>query len=190
MEAKVGRTKSVALAVAGLLALTLALVAAGVVPTQAQEPPPPIQPEELTAGNRGEFTDRVSMQLRRKMDGRGTEVVNMPDPSHVAVVRFVIQPGAQFPWHIHPGSVIVTVTQGLLVYVEAQDCVHRPYPAGTAFVDTGDNVHSAYNPTEGETVLVAVFLDSPATGPLTIPQPTDPDEIAALNERCGLNALN
>jgi quercetin dioxygenase-like cupin family protein len=88
-----------------------------------------------------------------------------------------VQPGAQFPWHTHPGPVIVNVTQGELVYVAADDCVHRSYPADTAFVDPGHgHVHTAYNPTGAPTVFVATFFEAPAApAPLLIPA-DEPDD--------------
>ena len=89
-------------------------------------------------------------------------------PSRAAA--FTVQPGAQFPWHSHAGPVVVNVVSGELTYVEADDCVERPYPAGTAFVDPGQgNVHTAFNDTDGVTVFVATFFSAPAEGPLLIP---------------------
>jgi quercetin dioxygenase-like cupin family protein len=158
-----------AAAVAGLvLAVTLglALAAFSMLPGIVRADPLPIAVEVLTG--RAQFTDTVDAQLRVKLDGKATSVLNMPDASRTVVARFIIQPGAQFPWHTHPGPVIVNVAQGELVYVQASDCVHRPYPTGTAFVDPGNNVHSAFNPTTVETVIVATFLDFPADGPLSI----------------------
>jgi quercetin dioxygenase-like cupin family protein len=98
-------------------------------------------------------------------------VVNVEDPSRTFVARFTVQPGAQFPWHTHPGPVIVNVTEGELVYVGADDCVERSYRAGTAFVDAGHgHVHTAYNPTDAPTVFVATFFEAPpAPEPLLIP---------------------
>jgi quercetin dioxygenase-like cupin family protein len=128
----------------------------------------PIHAEELTPGARGEFTDDVRMQIRYKLDRQ--RVVNLGDPSRVAVVRFVVQPGAKFPWHTHPGPVIVTVAAGQLTYVRADDCVERVYPAGTSFIDPGrGNVHTAFAWQQGETVLVSTFFETPETGPLSIP---------------------
>ncbi len=146
---------------------------------------PPILAEPLTL--RHEFTDNIAVQVRVRPDGRSTEVVNIPDASNIAVVRFTVQPGVRFPWHSHPGLVMVTVTQGGLVFVYADDCVQRPYPTGTAFVDPGfGNVHYAFNPTAGETVIVATFLGVPATGPLTIP--ADAAQAAALDAKCDVAA--
>lgn len=146
------------------------------------DPPPPILIEPLTA--RHEFTDDVAAQLRLKLAGRSREVVNLHDASNVAVLRITIQPGVRFPWHTHPGASLGSVTQGEVTYVYADDCIERRYPAGTAFVDPGfNNVHFAFNPTGGETVLVAIFLGVPDTGPLTIP--VDAAEQDALDAKCG-----
>jgi quercetin dioxygenase-like cupin family protein len=145
------------------------------------EAPAPIVVELLTG--RHEFTDDVDAQFRLKPSGRPRTVVNF-DPSKMAVAKITVQPGARFPWHTHPGPVLVAVKQGTLVYVYADDCVDRTYPTGTGLVDPGNNVHYAFNPTGGETVLIATFLGVPATGPLTIP--VDAGASAALDATCGI----
>jgi quercetin dioxygenase-like cupin family protein len=144
------------------------LIGANVLPSAAQEPPPPIATEFLTG--RAVFTDDVDMKIKIKLDGGTTRVVNAEDPSRTVVARFTVQPGAQFPWHSHLGPVVVNVVEGELVYVDAADCVEREYPAGTAFVDPGHgHVHSAFNPTDDVTVLVATFFEAPEEGLLLIP---------------------
>ena len=92
---------------------------------QAQTPPPPIAVEMLT--QRAVFTDDVALQIRNKLDGHATNVSNSHHPSRTVVARITVQPGAQFPWHTHPGPVIVNIAQGELTYVMAHDCVDRPY---------------------------------------------------------------
>ena len=150
---------------AGLVA-TLALV----LPIGAQTTPLPIAVELLTPREGGVFTDDVNMAFRYKLEGSAPEVINSRKPSQTIVARITVQPGAQFPWHTHPGPVIVNVTQGELIYVLASDCVERSYPGGTAFIDPGrGNVHTAFNPTDGETIVIATFFEVPPTGPLTIP---------------------
>lgn len=142
----------------------------------------PIVAEPLTM--RHAFTDDVAVQVRVKPAGRATEVVNIRDASNIAVVKFTVQPGVRFPWHSHPGLVMVSVTQGELIFVYADDCVQRPYPTGTAFVDPGfGNVHYAFNPTAGETIIVATFLGvPPAPAPLT--NVVDAETAAALDAKC------
>lgn len=146
----------------------------------------PILAEPLTL--RHAFTDDVAVQVRLMPDGRATDVVNLKDASNIAVVRFTVQPGVRFPWHSHPGLVMVSVTQGELVFVYADDCVQRPYATGTAFVDPGfGNVHYAFNRTAGETILVATFLGvPPAPAPLT--NVVDAETAAALDAKCQVAA--
>jgi quercetin dioxygenase-like cupin family protein len=159
------RNRAAVLAVALIAAV---LVGANVLPSAAQQAPPPIATEFLTS--RATFTDDVDLKIKVQFSGQPTRVINAKDPSRTVTARFTVQPGAQFPWHSHPGPVIVNVTQGELVYVDAEDCVERPYREGTAFVDAGHgHVHTAFNRTGGETVIVATFFEAPAEGPLLIP---------------------
>jgi hypothetical protein len=152
---------------AGLIAVLLAT--AGLLqPSAAQEPPPPIATEFLTP--RSVFPDNVDLKVKLKLSGQSTKVVNVSEPSRTVVARFTVQPGASFPWHTHRGPVIVNVVSGELVYLDGEDCVERPYAAGTAFVDLGHgHVHTAFNRTKGVTVLMATFFEAPAEGSLLIP---------------------
>lgn len=151
-----------------VLVVLLLGVISWVIPATAQETPPPIAVELFTG--RAQFTDDVDMHIKVNPDGLPALAINLTDPSLIVTARLTIQPGARFPWHTHPGPVVVNVVEGDLVYVAAADCVERPYSSGTAFVDPGRGyVHTAYNPSATEeTVLVATFHEVTATGPLTI----------------------
>lgn len=167
MNKKLMAALSVVLAVLGL-------TMAAVLPSGAQTP---IAVELLTP--RSEFTDDVALQVRYKLDGTARRrVINLRDASRTVVARITVQPGARFPWHTHPGPIFVNVAEGELVYVQADDCVERSYPMGTAFVDPGQgNVHTAFNPsTTDVTVLLATFFDVPETGPLTITEGVIPPD--------------
>jgi quercetin dioxygenase-like cupin family protein len=149
--------------------LAAGVIGLGVLPLAAQEPPLPIAAEFLTG--RSVFPDDVDMKIKIKTDG-GTEVVKVVDPSRTVTARFTVQPGVRFLWHSHAGPVVVNVVEGTLVFVET-DCGEQAYAAGRAFVDPGHgHVHSAYNPTGGETVFVATFFEAPAEGSLLIPADT------------------
>ena len=159
--------RGAALAAAALIAVLL--IGASVLPSAAQAPSSIAPPPEFLTG-RAVFTDNVDLKFKIKLDGKKTDVVNLKDPSRTATARFTLVDGAQFPWHTHPGPVVVNVFQGKLTYVGADDCKEREYPAGTAFIDAGgDHVHTAF--ATGETVLVATFFKAPASGPLLIEQP-------------------
>lgn len=168
-----------------LTLVALAVVALDVLPTAAEssntdESLEPISVEPLTP--RAAYTDAVAVQIRNKFDGRGTDVMNLGDASNIAVAEITIQPGAVFPWHTHPGPVLITIAEGdddgAFVYVLADDCAEREYKAGEALIDAGgENVHTAFNPSQTEeTVVIATFLDTPDEGALTIPADgPDPD---------------
>jgi quercetin dioxygenase-like cupin family protein len=135
---------------------------------QAQPEPPPVAVEVLTP--RAVFTDDVALKVRNKVDGHGTQVVNAFDPSHIVTIKATVQPGGLIDWHTHPGPVFVTIAQGELTYVSADDCVSRRYPDETAFVDPGHgHVHAAYNSGDTVTVFYATFFEVPESGPITIP---------------------
>ena len=40
--------------------------------------------------------------------------VEVDDPSRTVTIKFHVQPEAQFPWHTHPGPVVVNVKRGSL----------------------------------------------------------------------------
>ena len=160
---------------AGLLALALGVpvAASG---QQAAADPDPIAIEVLSW--HAAFPHGVALQVRRSLPGQETEVLNLKDAGHVVMARIVVQPGAAFPWHTHPGPVIVSVAEGNLVYQQASDCIERVYGTNQAFVDPGTQIHTAWNPDEEPTVLTATFFGVPAGGAPTIP---DPDQ----SDRCG-----
>jgi quercetin dioxygenase-like cupin family protein len=162
-------TRKKGAAAAALIAILATALAFNVLPSAAQEPPPlPIAAEPLTP--RSVFTDDVHLKIKLKEHGGATRVVTVPEPSRTVVVRYTVQPGAQFPWHSHAGPVVVNLVTGALTYVPAESCDPHTYTAGQAFVDSGQgHVHTAYNPTSAATVFVATFYDAPAEGSLLIP---------------------
>jgi quercetin dioxygenase-like cupin family protein len=138
------------------------------IPALANEPPPPILGEPLSG--RAAFVDDIGLKIKISGDESGTTVVNADDPSYTVVVRYTVQPGAQFPWHTHAGPVVVNVVSGALTYIGAEDCAEQTYTAGQAFVDAGHgHAHSAVNPTDSPTILIATFFEAPASGALLIP---------------------
>lgn len=154
-------------AIAGVALIAASILILNVLPAAGGQDPLPIAAEFLT--DRAVFPDTVSLKVKvRSADGE-MEVVNIRNPDRTVTVRFVVQPGAEFPWHSHSGPVVVNIVSGELTYVDADNCEGTTYPAGTAFFDLGEgHVHSAFNSGDEETVLVATFFKAPAAGPLLI----------------------
>jgi quercetin dioxygenase-like cupin family protein len=171
--------------VAGVALLALAGAAVLVFAGGVQADHEPIHAVPLTTPGHNAFPDDVAVQVRDKPDGRPTEVVNLRDASNIAVFEFTIQPGAWFPWHTHPGPVLAAVAQGDLVFIYADDCLERSYDEGEAFVDPGI-VHTAYNPGDTATKVIATVLNVADGAPAATP--VDAAEATALNAACGTDA--
>lgn len=170
-----------------ILSHTLAPIAVGILAFSALpaagEEPEPIAANPFT--ERHAFPDDVSMNITQDLEGLAPQEIEIEDASHMVVVEFTIQPGAVFPWHTHPGTVLIKVAEGDFVFMFAEDCMARDYAPGEALIDPGDTVHTAYNPSEDEeTVVMATLVGVPAEGPLTIP--VDEEENAALDAECGI----
>jgi len=149
----------------GAVAVSIPLIAASAV-LPASAGPPPIAVDLLTS--RGVFTDQVSLQVKTKVEGHGTAVAQLRDASRLVVAKITVQPGARFPLHTHAGPVFVSVVEGELTYVDLDRCEERVYDKGTAFVDMGEDVHSAYGSSSEPAVLIATFFGAAEQGPLTI----------------------
>jgi quercetin dioxygenase-like cupin family protein len=134
------------------------------------EAPEPVVAEPLA---RVGFTDAVQAQFAVTVDGDELSA-STDDASELMMVRLTLQPEARIGWHTHPGPALVAVEEGALAYVE-HDCSERMYEAGSAFVDPGGgHVHSAYNASDGVTVLYATFLGVD-DGPTQPAEDVDPD---------------
>jgi len=113
---------------------------------------------------RGDFSDQVDLKLKFSTP-YGTGVSDAPDAGEVAVQEVTIAPGGTTGWHSHPGPVVVIVKAGALTYVREDhgQCFETVYPAGTAFVDPGQgHVHTAFNRSAENLVLIATYFDVPA----------------------------
>lgn len=94
------------LKVSGIAAALMALIVAAA--AKAAEPEP-IAAEPLT--QRHAFDGDVSVRITQDLEGLPEQEISFDDASHLTVVRFTIQPGVVFPWHTHPGTVLITVTE-------------------------------------------------------------------------------
>ena len=167
------------LLVAGLVVLALTGFGSNAVAGQTEHGHAEITTTPI--GPRSEFTDDVATQLRFRFDGAERQVVNLNDASRITTVEITIPPGAVYPWHTHPGPVLINVAEGEFVYRLAEDCTDREYSAGEALIDAGgDNIHTAYNPGTTDTTVIATILGAPAEGPLMIPAVLPPPAVCPL----------
>jgi hypothetical protein len=152
-------------------AAVIVLVFAG---TAIGTPPSSVLSAPILA--RGDFVDDVDIKVKLERDGR-TVVSNAPDAGEVVVQEITIGPGGTTGWHSHPGPVVVVVKAGTLTYVREAggECTETPYPAGTAFVDSGQgHAHTAFNLGIENLVLIATYFDVPTGGSARIDVPVVP----------------
>ena len=96
-------------------------------------------------------------------------------PGDVVVQRFVLAPGGQSGWHLHPGVAVVTVKSGELTLDQAKDCSSATYSAGKVAVESPGYVHRVRNLGITDLEFWVTFLDIPVGSPQRMEPETDSD---------------
>ena len=84
-------------------------------------------------------------------------------PTAVRVQKLTFQPGASTGWHHHPGFTLVAVESGEVTVVDS-DCNATAYPAGSAFVEYGDEPLEVRNRGADPATVYATYVDPTASG--------------------------
>jgi quercetin dioxygenase-like cupin family protein len=136
-------------------AVALAALAMGAQPSAADHGLPHVEPLA-----RGTFLDDVAVQVRSRVIGAGTRVLNLRDASDLVVLRVTIEPGGIAPWHGHSGTgLLVNMGPGTLTNMLSDECIPRQFYPGEAFIDPGHGVaHAVRNDSSEEVVLFAIFV--------------------------------
>jgi quercetin dioxygenase-like cupin family protein len=99
-------------------------------------------------------------------------------PSDVVVQKFVLAPGGQSGWHLHPGPAIVVVKSGDLT-LDQDDCSSATYSAGQAAVEEPGHVHRVRNvSTTTDLEFWVTFLNIPVGSPQRLEPESDPNWVA------------
>jgi quercetin dioxygenase-like cupin family protein len=137
-----------------------ALVGAALLVLPAQATPP--KDVMTTIIGVGRFT-KIDAKAKTDINpGAPTEFWKAPiktkKSSDLHVLQNTIAPGGTFGWHSHPGPSLVIVKSGTATFYLANDpsCTPHVVPAGSGFVDQGDDVHVVRN--EGSVDLVTVVV--------------------------------
>jgi quercetin dioxygenase-like cupin family protein len=88
-----------------------------------------------------------------------TGAVKFQTKGPVALVtnQVTIQPGGSSGWHFHPGVTLVTVASGTVVRYDAH-CMPTEFPAGSAFVESGNHPLLVKNETATLAINIVTFL--------------------------------
>jgi quercetin dioxygenase-like cupin family protein len=123
------------------------LLLVGIFPTATASATPSSPGITSTPVAAGVLPDPVRLKFKQTQDqgfGDGLDV------SDLSIVHQIVEPGAYFGWHQHPGPSWIMVTQGTLTFYNGDDptCTGRPVSAGQAYFDPGDHTHNARNETD------------------------------------------
>jgi quercetin dioxygenase-like cupin family protein len=82
------------------------------------------------------------------------------DVSQISVIRYTIKPGGVFGWHQHGGPLWATVVSGSLTVYHGDDpkCKAEVYPAGSVFMDPGNDTHNARNEGREDLVVLVTYM--------------------------------
>jgi len=86
-------------------------------------------------------------------------------PTAVRFQTLTFQPGAHTGWHHHPGFTLVAVQQGEVTVFDS-DCNATAHPAGTAFVEYGDEPLDVRNRGTEPATVYATYVDPTTSGPV------------------------
>jgi quercetin dioxygenase-like cupin family protein len=110
---------------------------------------------------RAAFADPVDIKFKV---GAG-EVIHVRESRDTVMQKIVLGPGGHTGWHSHHGPAVVLVKAGALTLFSGDDptCTGRTYPAGQAFVDSGQgHVHIGRNLSSTDDVeLWVTYFDVP-----------------------------
>jgi quercetin dioxygenase-like cupin family protein len=98
---------------------------------------------------------------------------NSSRPGDVVVQKFVLAPGGQSGWHLHPGPAVVTVKSGELT-LDQEDCSSATYAAGKVAVEPTNDVHRVRNVGTTDLEFWVTFLDIPVGSPQRLEPESDP----------------
>lgn len=94
-------------------------------------------------------------------------------PGDVVVQKFVLAPGGQSGWHMHPGPAVVTVMSGQLT-LDQENCSSAVYSAGQVAVEPTGEVHRVRNIGTTDLTFWVTFLDIPVGSPQRLEPEIDP----------------
>jgi quercetin dioxygenase-like cupin family protein len=103
--------------------------------------------------------------------------VSFSGPTVLTFRKQTFAPGAVFPWHTHPGSALVEVTQGTLTEYMQQGsgCVKGVHGPGFARWENGGDAHTLINNTRSTVVITVLSLDPVGNNQPVIPVSKPPN---------------
>lgn len=142
--------RSLLFLVVGAIASTAAMGIAFATPGSGVDAVPHVMAADLSQGVKVN-ADGIKFQTKRATE--------------VSVLTLTVAPGGTTGWHSHPGFAVIAVTEGTGTLYYA-DCSEDSLPAGTAFVETGDDPPTKFTNETAEPVVLTVTFFAPQDAPI------------------------
>jgi quercetin dioxygenase-like cupin family protein len=104
-------------------------------------------------------------------------------PADVVLQKFVLAPGGQSGWHLHPGPAVVTVKSGEFT-LDQYDCSSATYSPGEVAVERTEAVHRVRNLGTEDLEFWVTFLDIPVGSPQRLEPENDPRNPGWVEPAC------
>jgi quercetin dioxygenase-like cupin family protein len=120
------------------------------------------------------FTERTVVARGTLAPQFKIKLQDSSSPGDVVVQKFILSPGGQSGWHLHPGPAVVTVKSGVLT-LDQEDCSNTTYAAAQVAVEPTGDVHRVRNRGTTDLEFWVTFLDIPVGSPQRLEPETDPE---------------
>lgn len=82
------------------------------------------------------------------------------DIAKTMLIKYTLAPGGVLGWHEHGGPLWTMVDSGSLTFYRGDDpsCSGEVYPAGTTFIDPGNQTHNARNEGTKNAVVYMLYM--------------------------------
>jgi len=121
--------------------------------------------------SRATLSDGVNLKFKNRFTDFEAKL-QIKGPADFISQQVTFAPGGTSGWHSHSGPALVSVASGTATFYQGDDpsCSPIVVPAGSAFVEQGEDVHIARN--EGTTDLVfKILYITPVGAPQRVDEP-------------------
>src|SRR5262245_37561922 len=121
---------------------------------------------------RATLGDSVNVKFKNRFTDFEAKL-QIKGPADFISQQIVLAPGGASGWHSHSGPALVSVVSGAVTFYQGDDpsCSPTVVPAGTVFIEQGEDVHIARNEGTADLVLKILYI-TPVGAPQRIDQPS------------------
>jgi quercetin dioxygenase-like cupin family protein len=121
--------------------------------------------------SRATLSDGVNVKFKNRFTDFEAKL-QIKGPADFISQQVAFAPGGTSGWHSHSGPALVSIASGTATFYQGDDPTCSPIvvPAGSAFVEQGEDVHILRNEGTADVVLKILYL-TPVGAPQRIDEP-------------------